>query len=1758
MLFSKKINNSEFELNNVFFPRQSKSKNEDDDEAKLSGAYKNINNIINNCIESIGVKEKEIETIDSPIFKSLRGRIKRHNMSSNKIMKSVFQSNTKKTFNLNKSNTLSNSNNNLIKTSDENLIQSLNVEYETQKKGVLRKKTSPSKINKTKTNKSEKAKPSNLKHYIINGKIVDLPNSNSNMTVSSKFKNAKTVKFLFGQKKDESTFKKKSTNKFEKENSNTKDLKKNSTLISKQSNISYKTNKTIKDKHNKNNKNFDLFNNIESYSPKSIKTNRLKKNKNKIAHKFKRRLQKLKTFGFLSSSKGNELNNDKLSSKNIIGHHSKKSVLSETKVSNPLAKINSIKRPNTTIVSAKEGQNILDCYIKKKGIKKKTSKKNMKILTLEEIGKNVRDSIVGFNFTEIKKQMYDLENNDISEAIKNLPTKYYSSLNDANPTNNLILKKETNKNNKEITLSNSSELESRSSEESNIQVNRYQQKYRKLFMIKKVYDSLDDEELGDEEDINPFYISPNSLTVYFIDSFVFISAFLELLYLPVFLGYKKYFCRKFLSFDSILFYIFDLIYIMDLITGFFRGYYNFEENLIKNNVDICMNYLKGWFFIDFLEAIPLYTIFNLNERKCDGNIIHNLYIGDFVNYHYSLLIVKILKIFKVFTYNKAYDKTIDFLNRSDFFNNWNGVFFTLLVTLSLTHFCSCFLVFLGRNIYPGWIMVRKIQDESFSYIYLTAIYYLMTTLTTVGYGDIIILTTYERIYQIILLIVGTCAYSWILTFISNYIKKMNEQYIDFENKVQILSDIKIQYPLLKNELYEKIIRYLKYNKSENKYNVDFILDSLPLSLKNNVIIDMYKPIIKNFQFFKSFQNSDFFVKIVTSLKPILSMKDDILVQEGDVIEDIIFIKKGVLSLEIYIDLDCPQESCEAHLNMNGFNQNLEQIHSVKSGKGYNSQTITSSNINYTKNNSKVKNEIKKLNKKPMNIINLRKNEHYGDILMILNERSPLTVKVKSKKAELFFLQKTDATEISNKYPNIWKRIVHKSLFNMKQIKYLIKKKIIIFCDLNGILISPELRKSVVLNLEEDYSFDDTLYQKDKAQNIERKKSYIKSKNNSINEDSMHNSVNKSNIKRVENNQFDSIIYEVDENLESNQNSTKKVVNSDENFQHRFPNKKNKISEISNKNNSLKTLGCNFSNKKEKASEFTSLFSSNNMKSGIKEFLNKSISSNNSFRKIQNIDYKETVLTFNSNSNSSDLSNNKNSLSNSTINDQQSLQETAHDKETDSNKYDENKNSQEVRRNKKLSSINNKINKMITEKMRPSKGQINNLNINIFTHKTVNYSTNNKRNSVPSVSKKKYDYIEEEEEEEEDDVDDVNDEIYSNESFIVNIGKNIFFNTSDKNNNVIYPYLNELIYNKNSTNLNLPKLLEKSKSKVSLIKDDNSKNSKNSRNSKISKNSKNSDLIKSSGFSNLYTTTSISFTLNSIYDNLNKLTGYKIQKDLHLQKKIKNYILDECFFQINSINYIHKNNHFHVNSSEEKRKTYMNRSSLKSRNSKFSKTSSIVGNISSNLPFNRNEKYDERPKKIRARNSVKIRKRKFMGDSNVILEEKTHRRKKRRNTNVFRQINNTNASFLDHSNISNIHVAVPQEDTSFLKKKTSKKANLNLNLKLNDDEEMSFYTKMKTIRNMKNSTISNDRKSFISKPKEFSLMDQISQNIQKNKQNLNNPEEYFSGFFTNLLQTKKTMAKGPSKTNKKNTSFIKRTSTSSEVINRNNMNFKFNI
>jgi predicted solute-binding protein len=128
------------------------------------------------------------------------------------------------------------------------------------------------------------------------------------------------------------------------------------------------------------------------------------------------------------------------------------------------------------------------------------------------------------------------------------------------------------------------------------------------------------------------------------------------------------------------------------------------------------------------------------------------------------------------------------------------------------------------------------------------------TVTTVGYGDVIGKSISEIIFQIIMVFAGTCIYSWLITSVSNYVKKMNEKNIKYEEKIQVLEEIKLSCHV-NEKLYNKILRllnYRKYHEEESEKNI--ILESLPNSLKNTLIIEMYKAYINGFSFFKDIEN----------------------------------------------------------------------------------------------------------------------------------------------------------------------------------------------------------------------------------------------------------------------------------------------------------------------------------------------------------------------------------------------------------------------------------------------------------------------------------------------------------------------------------------------------------------------------------------------------------------------------------------------------------------------------------------------------------------------------------------------------------------------------------------------------------------------------------------------------------------------------------------------------------------------------------------
>ena len=351
-------------------------------------------------------------------------------------------------------------------------------------------------------------------------------------------------------------------------------------------------------------------------------------------------------------------------------------------------------------------------------------------------------------------------------------------------------------------------------------------------------------------------------------------------------------------------------------------------------------------------------------------------------------------------------------------------------------------------------------------------------MTTVGYGNIVCaFSLREYFFQLILLSVGISLYSWIVSNIGNYVKNESNASIRFNKDEAILEEIRILYPNMPFTLYKKIYHHLGLRKiRQRQCDSNLLINGLPHSLKNEILFSMHKLTIKNFKIFKGIQNTDFTIRLLTNFIPLISKKNAFLIHEGQLINNIIFVQEGRLALEACIDIEEPYKSVTQYINKN-FCDIFEDVVIVSDYEtSFEASKLTENNYNniYNKaqnelnyvlneNNKTVidtsineSNIIKEIGKwdfggdgeffeennfQFLNIINISKNESFGDVYMFLCRPSPLSLRVKSKIAALFLLRRIDATDISSRYPNIWAKFFKKSYKNMLSIKELTIKKI---------------------------------------------------------------------------------------------------------------------------------------------------------------------------------------------------------------------------------------------------------------------------------------------------------------------------------------------------------------------------------------------------------------------------------------------------------------------------------------------------------------------------------------------------------------------------------------------------------------------------------------------------------------------------------------------------------------------------------------------
>uniref|UniRef100_A0AAQ4P4G5 PAC domain-containing protein n=1 Tax=Gasterosteus aculeatus aculeatus TaxID=481459 RepID=A0AAQ4P4G5_GASAC len=207
----------------------------------------------------------------------------------------------------------------------------------------------------------------------------------------------------------------------------------------------------------------------------------------------------------------------------------------------------------------------------------------------------------------------------------------------------------------------------------------------------------------------------------------------------------------------------DIVFLIDIVLNFHTTFVGPNGEIVSDARLIRMNYLKTWFVIDLLSCLP-YDIINAFEHVNDG--LSSLFS--------SLKVIRLLRLGRV-------------ARKLDHYLEYGAAVLVLLVCVFglVAHWLACIWYSIGDYEVID-VATNTIKTDSWLYqlalsigtpyrynasgtgqweggpnkdtLYISSLYFTMTSLTTIGFGNIAPATDGEKIFSVAMMMVG-CKYS---------------------------------------------------------------------------------------------------------------------------------------------------------------------------------------------------------------------------------------------------------------------------------------------------------------------------------------------------------------------------------------------------------------------------------------------------------------------------------------------------------------------------------------------------------------------------------------------------------------------------------------------------------------------------------------------------------------------------------------------------------------------------------------------------------------------------------------------------------------------------------------------------------------------------------------------------------------------------------------------------------------------------------------
>ncbi|KAL0123177.1 hypothetical protein PUN28_007654 [Cardiocondyla obscurior] len=346
-------------------------------------------------------------------------------------------------------------------------------------------------------------------------------------------------------------------------------------------------------------------------------------------------------------------------------------------------------------------------------------------------------------------------------------------------------------------------------------------------------------------------------------------------------------------------FIVDVTFIVDIIINFRTTFVNSNDEVVSHPGKIAVHYLKGWFIIDLVAAIPFDLLLvgsDTDELGLDKDETTTL-IG-------LLKTARLLRLVRV-------------ARKIDRYSEYGAaVLLLLMATFALiAHWMACIWYAIGNAERPGlkskvgWLDILANDTHQYYYHnntggpsiksrYITALYFTFSSLTSVGFGNVAPNTDAEKIFTIIVMLIGSLMYASIFGNVSAIIQRLYSGTARYHTQMLRVREF-IRFHQIPNPLRQRLEEYFQHAWTyTNGIDMNSVLKGFPECLQADICLHLNRNLLNNCRAFEG-ASPGCLRALSLKFKTTHAPPGDTLVHRGDVLTSLYFISRG--SIEILKD-----------------------------------------------------------------------------------------------------------------------------------------------------------------------------------------------------------------------------------------------------------------------------------------------------------------------------------------------------------------------------------------------------------------------------------------------------------------------------------------------------------------------------------------------------------------------------------------------------------------------------------------------------------------------------------------------------------------------------------------------------------------------------------------------------------------------------------------------------------------------------------------